>query len=721
MKFLALTSYASWASAAILSVPTSTTDDSPLESSTASAASNHHSALHNANHVFNAIHGAMRQWDSTWNHNGMSFMLATVPKDTQFYHGRSTNESVTGMEWLAFEPEHALGFAHPRGRGPPGGGPPHMRHERKDHKEEGRRHTSHDGADVDSYTRDKPSHKKDKKFSLKQWFNGGKDSEEHSRRRPHDSEHDDRPRKPGHEDHDEHDKRQPHRSEDHPGPRKHGREDHKENDRSDRHHDKHDEHARPRPQRSDNGGPRKHDREDHRGHDGSERHQGGHEEHDRPGPHHFEDGDRPRKPCDKNHERDHERDHESSEHQRQHLERPLSPSVPPSSHNDQDVLAPPEDKPDDSNKSGYLHFYRTKHELNLLLIDGMSAGKTTIGTMDSQDYILRSMNTTESPDRGRAFGDYERGAQLCNMTRDDWDNKIDGFIRMEQGFEIILCKFEDHLAFERAQEVKSDGERGRGMRGGGFAMYKAVSDRFHGIGGGRVNVDYESMVSAFTYKSLDGLFVDSPAVEGEKLPRLAGQDEIVLKEIKDDVTKMVLSTTSKTDVNWQAVAEMFVQRYAAPLQYLVSRHLSPKAIKTELEALLKPFTTDETTDIELVSTRCIEQVLPGNQWNSSLAGRAVKQVGYHVCITLVSALFDLKKHKDDKTKSELQGLVEWLDWPIWRECPSGCAYDERCVLPLWPLVNSIEFRKQPQCKNATGFEAIRGIGPPGRNKKDSYW
>ena len=74
----------------------------------------------NANHVFNAIHSSMRQWGSSLNHNGMSFFLATVSAGTQLYHGTSKAEEIEGMEWLAFEPEHALMFARPPPGPPPG-------------------------------------------------------------------------------------------------------------------------------------------------------------------------------------------------------------------------------------------------------------------------------------------------------------------------------------------------------------------------------------------------------------------------------------------------------------------------------------------------------------------------------------------------------------------------------------------------------------------------
>jgi hypothetical protein len=82
----------------------------------------------NAPQIFNALQSSMRQWGSSLNHNGMSFFRATIPVNTQLYHGTHTADPVTGMEWLAFEVEHAEVFARSRGppgkgRRPPGGGP----------------------------------------------------------------------------------------------------------------------------------------------------------------------------------------------------------------------------------------------------------------------------------------------------------------------------------------------------------------------------------------------------------------------------------------------------------------------------------------------------------------------------------------------------------------------------------------------------------------------
>jgi hypothetical protein len=51
----------------------------------------------NAHYIFNAIHGAMRQWGSSLKHNGMSFFPATIPNKTLFYHGRHDSRPITGM------------------------------------------------------------------------------------------------------------------------------------------------------------------------------------------------------------------------------------------------------------------------------------------------------------------------------------------------------------------------------------------------------------------------------------------------------------------------------------------------------------------------------------------------------------------------------------------------------------------------------------------------
>jgi hypothetical protein len=205
----------------------------------------------NAFRIFNAIHSSMRQWGSSLNHNGVSYFPATVPKDTELYHGTRTDVPVTGIQWLAFEPEHALHFARQRRRRPP------------------------------------------------------------------------------------------------------------PDDRS---------------------------------------------------------------------------------------------SVPYANAKQKPVKLDPEE-----GELGFLHTYTTNKELHLLYIDGMSAGKTSNGTLDSQDFVI--LNYTNG-DEGLGFRDGDRAQALCKVAAHDWKGRVDGFIRLEAGFEIILCDFGKDLDVKRITRVGTSCKRG---------------------------------------------------------------------------------------------------------------------------------------------------------------------------------------------------------------------------------------------------------------------
>lgn len=531
--------------------------------------STHEAPIRNANHIFNAIRGAMRQWDNSWNHNGMSFFVATVPEGVQLYHGAAQSEPRKGMQWLAFEPEHALGFAGPRWGGRPGkGGPGHRSPPPEDESHEDIMHQN-------NYPPVKPS--------------------------------------PNH-------------------------------------------------------------------------------------PHHHEQ----------------ERPHHGPDSNPQHFLGAAPPDHPP-----------PDMQP---NSSGYLHFYRTSHDLKLVYIDGLSAGKTTKGTLDSQDYILglNKYNLSNSP-----FREGERANTLCNLTRTAWSGRIDGFIRTEQGFEIMLCDFEAGLTFERAQEVKivSQGRQGQ-HTSGPFRLYRALADRFHGIGGGRVIIDYSTIVSAFDWDFEKDLFVESAAVPGQLLPRLEGQKEKDLIGLRGRVIDMVARAVKgevKPTIDWQGVAEMFVLRYAAPLKYLSDANLTDNDLKQELRILLQPFVSDESGDTAVMIERCVEQFVP-TIWPTAFAGRVVHQVSSGLCGTLVKTWLDLQSrdnaeergsHDAGAAKEAIDDLISYLDWPVWRECFPSCQYDEVCVLPIWPITGDVADRRHPSCRNVTGF--ADHVFNPNRGNVSYWW
>lgn len=476
----------------------------------------------------------MRQWGSAWNHNGMSFFLASVPAGTQFYHGTRSAYRVNGTEWLAFEPEHALNFAR---AGPPGG------------------------------------------------------------RRPP-------------------------------------------------------------------GGP--------------------------DGPGDFPGGPPP----------------------------PAFDMAPP-----QDFFA------DDSEEDqyGYLHTYTTAKDLRLLYIDGLSAGKTDMGTLDSSDRIFLRDNLTsttlfieaDDPDRrkgpGGPPGEMQRAIQGCSIAQNDWNDRIDGIIRAEAGFEIILCNFERDLDLVRISAVHREespidrpGRGGGGGFGGNTYFYRSIASRYDGIGGGRVKVNYDNFVTAYAYEELD-LFAQT---EGTGLPRLNHFESAELEPVRADLTSLVLdfdaAATAKASFDWQGVVDMIVLKYSKLLAYLASEEVdSLQGLQSNVTSMFLAFIDDLKRDAVTESVWCAGQFIPASANASSLAGRVVYDVSYTICSTLRSVLDDTDY---DAAKSRILGLKEYLAWTTWKECETKCGYNEVCYIPIWPY-GTVEDRENPQCKSQN----------EGRRSGEGYW
>lgn len=387
----------------------------------------------------------------------------------------------------------------------------------------------------------------------------------------------------------------------------------------------------------------------------------------------------------------------------------------------------------EEDQTGYLHHYRTLHKLNLLYIDGMSAGKTTKGTLDTQDFLLRNNSNVDNPSR-----DIDRAIELCNLAQTTWDGKIDGFIRMECGFEVLLCEFEGNVRLDRVQPVRNEWRRrnateetGRFVEEANFRIYKAVSDRFWDVGENRAEVDSEDFVTVYSKGELE-LF-EKVTETGEKLPRLRNVSDSVLEGLKDEVTDMVHRSVERDAVDWQKVSDMYVQRYANPLQALLLSDLEIEDFRRQLGLLLWIFASDSLVGgmvegmarTDEVTKRCTDQFLP-RRWNDSLAGRAVQSVASRLCGTLTNILFnistvgmDCEGEGSDRyaaARKEVEELVSWLDWPVWRYCSPGCALNEVCVLPIWPIAGTVEDRKRPSCKNATVLSDETRLG-----FNNSYW
>lgn len=85
-----------------------------------------------------------------------------------------------------------------------------------------------------------------------------------------------------------------------------------------------------------------------------------------------------------------------------------------------------------------LHVYSTTRPLNILYFDGQSAALTPAGTLDSQMAILQG-HIPLYPSYNLIYDEDQRALDLCRLAT---DLRIDGIVRMNAGFEILICDYD---------------------------------------------------------------------------------------------------------------------------------------------------------------------------------------------------------------------------------------------------------------------------------------
>ena len=391
--------------------------------------------------------------------------------------------------------------------------------------------------------------------------------------------------------------------------------------------------------------------------------------------------------------------------------------------------------------TGYLHTYAAAKDLRLLYIDGMSAAKTAMGTLDSQDLVLFNGSIEDLPRGG--WQENERARLACELAENEWEGRIDGVLRMEAGFEIILCQFERDLTPIRITQVKQeamrDGPRGpgpkdnrkhgdHGARGPGddprkhsngpggpgrpggpghgpnsSRWMRAVTARYNGIGGNRVSLNFDHFVTAFSHNG--ELFQ-----EDSRHPRIDNLSNEDLSAIRDEVTNMIKTHhPAEFCEDWQAITDMIVTRYAKELSYFGSGKIeSLQRLQDEIDRVLSPFIDSGNRDLEAEIGRCATQFLPVQTLGEdTLTVRAVYGVAWKICSSLVEA-----QSRGDLGSAVrvIRDLVGYLDWATWKEC-RGCEANEICVVPIWPM-GTVEDYESPKCRDASD---------PYPQGGESYW
>ncbi|KAI1073643.1 hypothetical protein F5B20DRAFT_566312 [Whalleya microplaca] len=400
---------------------------------------------------------------------------------------------------------------------------------------------------------------------------------------------------------------------------------------------------------------------------------------------------------------------------------------------------PQEDEGNDPH--GYLHTYRTSRPLQFLYIDGMGGGKTTMGTLDTQDLLLRGKNSSQEEERpwdrplsesgppprkgGGPMDERQRAEDLCELCR-QWD--LQGVIRMEAGFEIIKCDFSDGLDEVQAlQRPDYTGSQQPGMPGlGSLESIRGISERYQGIGSHRVIIDFGSMVSAFFFP----VNLTNSDRKRPDLPRLTSTSQAELAGIKAYLAGVIREQRDQSSppINWQDISDMIVGRYADRIQYMAEEVGSIDTMAAEVTFLLTLFMDHSTKnpDIGAAIERCsnfyIRSIRPQTEVDR-LIREAFGVVTHHICETL----FRIREHVvTDPTPdqlslaastSALRALMEFLKWTRFKRCPP-CGLGEVCTIPMWPM-GTVQQYNTPRCTNGTNSEdgdsywGHRRPGPPG--------
>lgn len=400
---------------------------------------------------------------------------------------------------------------------------------------------------------------------------------------------------------------------------------------------------------------------------------------------------------------------------------------------DDDKDPPPNHPPFDQLIRGYFHLYRANRPLNLLYIDGQAAAKCPLGSLDSQDMILlgRDKADTVPP----TFGEWPRAEELCALA-EEWKHpngaKIDGFIRMEAGFEIIYCDFSEKGGLDLVSVQASSFSNETGLDpyevASLFEWLRACAARFHGHPAGRLDIDWSSMVSAFSYP----MNVSNPDWHRQDLPRVVNATAESRSTVRDRLRDVFSARgdreiTKRKVVNWQGIVDSIVTRYSERLGYIANNKWSHDGLLLAIGTMVDPYVnyTDHSPKSEQPAIdRCTQHYLDPSRlrletWTPEdhAIATALKRVSQDICDTLffvrhVLRLNHMAKPNSDRIVKDAQGriveLTERLKWSTWRECGRCPSPDEICSIPMFPTGASEDDYFHPSCKNITGI--LQGFG-----------
>jgi hypothetical protein len=374
----------------------------------------------------------------------------------------------------------------------------------------------------------------------------------------------------------------------------------------------------------------------------------------------------------------------------------------------------------------FFQIYRAERPLKLIYIDGMSAGKGAWGSTDSQDLLLVSRNSTVPPN------DWMYGKLLCELAV-EWG--IDGWVRMEFGFEIVYCDFAPGAGLELVSQHGSPSPSDMAnatleMMTLEFEVLRAAAQRYHGMSSGRIQVDWSSMVSAFSYD----VNLTNPNPERQDIPRLA---ELTKQEKEDIRARLREVVDARKDgvtptVDWQGIVDQLITHFSDRLHNIARGNLSAVELSCEIGILSNPFlnypadrnaSSPPAAAVSLCTRLYLDDTLRKKYiWTPEDAAiyTAIEVVAETICSSLfhIRSLLTCTESGTGDEESGLArsqeiavALVEQLKWTNWKECGRCPKPGQICLIPMFPYGSSEDYYS-PRC---------RGLGDMEESFKGCYW
>jgi hypothetical protein len=321
------------------------------------------------------------------------------------------------------------------------------------------------------------------------------------------------------------------------------------------------------------------------------------------------------------------------------------------------------------NLHGYLHTYETKKDLRLILLDGLSAFKRSTGTQDLQDLLLLNNSMDCVPDhRGGMTCERQRASSLCHLSKERWNGTVDGFIRKDPEWEIILCSFEQQLHLLDVTSVDQNHHRLPPPS----PSAPPRKDPKHTPGWSwnsndlpnqdRDDTVIQSMVHVHFDRSVSMFDIDE-TLASQKLPRLLNLTDTNRETFMQTLDALVLTSPHSPDRrNLQRKADMLVTRYGPILQRARTGNFTKLPdIKDALEQVLRPYLSANEERSDVPSRRCaLPYTVSGD---ATRPAQAVHVVAQHVCQALLGVRAATDYHEAMHTLRTMARELRWLSWP----------------------------------------------------------